>query len=272
MAQRHREERRSDLGARVLAALPAIVFAIFIVAQGGLVFALGLIVLAVVALGELYSMFKRVRPVNLAGILAVAAMILTALYGAPRQIVLVLVLAFPLTFFLSFLRPRRDHVAWAIAVTLFGVLYIGLPFVHAVLLRELPHGDGLLIDVLVGTFVGDTAAYAGGRLYGRTPLAPVISPNKTLEGLAIGFLGGTLAFWFAGLYQDWLPGTDALIIGACVAAVAPLGDLFESMIKRDLAVKDTSRFFGAHGGVMDRLDAVFFTVVIGYYVSVAFGY
>ena len=90
-----------------------------------------------------------------------------------------------------------------------------------------------------------TAAYFGGRLYGRRPLAPRISPNKTVEGLVAGVLGGTLAFWFAGLYQDWLSGPDALLIGLAVALAAPVGDLFESLVKRDLAVKDTGSFFGA---------------------------
>ena len=98
-----------------------------------------------------------------------------------------------------------------------------------------------MIDVLVATFIGDTAAYFGGRWYGRTPLAPLISPNKTLEGLVAGVLGGTLAFWVAGLYQDWLTGPHALLMGALVALAAPVGDLFESMIKRDLEVKDTGQ-------------------------------
>jgi phosphatidate cytidylyltransferase len=176
------------------------------------------------------------------------------------------------TFLLSTFRPRREHVSWAIAVTYLGILWIGLALVHAVWLRELPHGDGLVIDVLVATFIGDTAAYFGGRLYGRTPLAPLISPNKTLEGLVAGVLGGTLAFWVAGLYQDWLSGGHALLIGALVALAAPVGDLFESMLKRDLEVKDTGKLFGAHGGVLDRLDAVFFTVPVAYYAAVALGY
>jgi phosphatidate cytidylyltransferase len=87
-----------------------------------------------------------------------------------------------------------------------------------------------------------------------------------------GILGGTAAFWFAGLYQDWLTGPDALLIGFLVALTAPVGDLFESLIKRDLEVKDTGRVFGPHGGVLDRLDAALFTIVVGYYASVALGY
>jgi len=94
----------------------------------------------------------------------------------------------------------------------------------------------------------------------------------TLEGLLGGFAIGTMAFWFAGLYQDWLSGVDALIIGAAVAAIAPVGDLFESMLKRDLAVKDTGILFGPHGGILDRLDAVFFTIVVGYYLAVQLVY
>src|SRR5215212_8312128 len=154
------------------------------------------------------------------------------------------------------------------AITVFAVTWIVLPFAHAVLLRELPHhGGALVIDVLVGTFVADTAAYAGGRLFGRRPLAPALSPNKTVEGLVFGFVGGTMGFWFAGLYQDWLAGLDALVMGMCIAVVAPMGDLFESMIKRDLNIKDTGNVFGPHGGLLDRLDALLFTIVMGYYLA-----
>ena len=271
-AGRERRRQSSDTGRRVAFALPLIVFALIIVPVGGLVFVAGVLALGIVAAGELYTMMARVRPVNLAGFLAVAGMVLAAYYGEPRHVVMVLAAAFPVTFYLSFLRPRREHASWAIAVTLFGVLWIGLPLAHAIFLRELEHGDGLLIDVLVGTFIGDTAAYFGGRIYGRRQLAPVISPNKTLEGLVAGVVGGTLAFWFAGLYQDWLSGIDALIMGLAVALAAPVGDLFESLIKRDLGVKDTGRIFGAHGGVLDRLDGALFAVVVGYYAATALGY
>jgi phosphatidate cytidylyltransferase len=268
-----RRRERSDVGARVLAAIPAIAFAIFIVAQGGLVFALGLIALGVLAMAELYTLMARVRPPSLAGFLTVAALALTALYAKHPQngIVLVLVLSVPLTFFLALLRPRRENVSWAMAVTFLGIVWIGLGVTHAVLLRGLDHGGALVLDVLIGTFIGDTAAYFGGRAWGRRKLAPRISPNKTLEGLLTGIVGGTLAFWlFAVAYQhEWFLGPDALLIGLCVAVAGPVGDLFESLIKRDLAVKDTGRFFGAHGGVLDRLDAVLFTVVAGYYVSQA---
>jgi phosphatidate cytidylyltransferase len=271
----------SDLAARLLVALIAIPIAIVLVWQGGEVLALGLAVLGVIALGELYTLMERVRPPALAGFLTLVALLAAALYGEQRHVVMILAAAFPVTFFLALARPRRANVSWAIAVTMFGVLWIGLPMVHALWLRDLSieqdgktivTGMGLLFDVLIATFVGDTFAYFVGRAYGRSQFAPLISPNKTLEGLIGGVVGGTMAFWCAGLYQDWLTGWDALLIGFLVAITAPLGDLFESLVKRDLEVKDTGSLFGAHGGVLDRLDAVLFTVVVGYYAAVGLGY
>jgi phosphatidate cytidylyltransferase len=269
MASRRRQ--RSDTGARVLAAIPAIGFAILIVSQGGLVFALGLIALGVLAMVELYTMMDRVRPPSLAGFLTLAALVLTALYGTKQQVLLVVVLSVPVTFFLALLRPRREHISWAMAVVFLGIVWIGLAVAHAVFLREMHHGGGLVLDVLIGTFIGDTAAYFGGRAWGRTRLAPRISPNKTVEGLLAGIAGGTFAFWLFGLgyHHDWFNGTDRLVIGLAVALAAPVGDLFESLLKRDLGVKDTGRVFGSHGGVLDRLDAALFALPAAYYVAVA---
>jgi phosphatidate cytidylyltransferase len=252
----------------VVIALPWIAVALFaIYFNDGDLFPFLLIGLAVVGLTELYELLRPVRPIALAGFLTAAGLILAAAYGDQYQMVLITALAVPVTFGLALVRPDRRHVTLAMAATLFGVLWIGVPLAHAVLLRSLDHGDGLLVDVLIATFLGDTGAYFGGRLWGRQHLAPRISPGKTVEGFVVGFVIGTLSFWFAGLYQDWLSGADALALGACVAAAAPLGDLFESLIKRDLGVKDAGRLFGAHGGVLDRLDAAFFTVVVGYYVA-----
>lgn len=265
MAGRARGDHRgSELRARILTAIPAIAFAIFIVAQGGLVFVAGLIALGLVCLHELYAMFDRAHPVRLAGFLALIGMLVAAHYGQQFSLVLAMALAVPLTFGLVLAQPRGG--APAISVTLLGVAWIGLALGHAVLLRDLPHGDGIVVDVLVGTFLGDTGAYLGGRAFGRTRLAPRVSPNKTVEGLGIGFLAAVLAVWFAGVYQDWLSGGDALLLGVAVAVAAPLGDLFESYLKRDAQTKDTGSLFGVHGGALDRLDAALFTAVAGYYV------
>lgn len=260
--------RRSDLSARLLVALPAGALALFLVIEGGLIFTLGLLVLGAICLHELYSMYARANPVRLAGFLALAGLLLAALYGGQYQIVLVAVCALPVLFALT-LTQRHPSVA-GMALTLLGIYWIGFGLAHAVLLRGLPHGLGIVIDVLVGTFLGDTGAYLGGRAFGRRPLAARISPGKTVEGLAIGMLTAVLAVWLAGRYQDWLPGTHALVLGLGVALVAPLGDLFESYVKRAAGVKDSGRVFGAHGGALDRLDAVLFAAVVGYYIWAAY--
>jgi phosphatidate cytidylyltransferase len=265
--------RFSETSSRVVVAIPWVIFAIAIVAIGGTLFALAMIALAILGLRELFRMAEATRPLLLPAYAAVAGMILAAHFGGAFQILLVLAASFPAMFVFAAARESHDRITLSIAVTLLGIAWMGIGFSHAVLLRDLPlHGGGLLIDVLVATFVGDTAAYGAGRLFGSRKITPRISPNKTLEGAIGGFLGATMGFWFAGLYQDWLSGIDALLIGMCVAAVAPLGDLFASLVKRDLQVKDTGRLFGPHGGLIDRLDAVLFTVVAGYYLSVALVY
>jgi phosphatidate cytidylyltransferase len=258
---------------RILVALPWIAFAIAITIAGGIVFAIAMIAIGVVCLGEFIAMTKGQRTMPIPAYLAVAALIVAAHFGTAFNILLIIAAAFPVLFAFVTRDPDREGVTVSISVTLLGILWIGIPLVHAVLLRDLPdHGAALLVDVLVGTFVTDTAAYATGRMFGSHKIAPSISPNKTIEGLVGGFVIGTMGFWFAGLYQNWLSGADALIIGAAVAAAAPIGDLFESMLKRDLGTKDTGTLFGPHGGILDRLDAVFFTVVVGYYLAVALVY
>ena len=165
---------------------------------------------------------------------------------------------------------QRSPSVGGLAVTLLGIYWIGFAVAHAVLLRGLPHGQGIVIDVLVGTFLGDTGAYFGGRLFGQRPLAPSISPNKTVEGLVIGMVFAVLGVWFAGRYQDWLPGAHALVLGLGVALAAPAGDLFESFVKREAGTKDSGGLFGAHGGALDRLDAVLFAAVVGFYIWSAY--
>jgi phosphatidate cytidylyltransferase len=258
----------SDLSSRVLFALPLIALALFLVIQGGLVFALGVFVLGCICMHELYGIYERAHPVRLAGFLALAGLLAAALYGGKSQVLLAAIAALPVLFALTVLAPHPSVPG--MALTLLGIYWIGFGLAHAVLLRDLPHGEGIVIDVLVGTFLGDTGAYLGGRLFGKRPLAPSISPNKTVEGLLIGMAFTVASVWFAGRYQDWLPGTHALVLGLGVALFAPIGDLFESFVKRQAGAKDTGALLGAHGGMLDRLDAVLFTAVVGYYIWLAY--
>ncbi len=250
--------------------MPAAVLAIVLIDVGGLVFALFMIVAGLACMHELYRLLGRWRPVSVVGFTSLAAMVIAARYGGVLRVMEVAVATLPVIVLFVFLGgPRRGRATVTVAGTLLGVFWIGLPFAHAELLRQMPHGDGVLIDVLVGTFLGDTGAYFGGRLFGRRALAPEISPNKTVEGLFCGMLIAVLAVFIAGLYQTWLTQGDALLLGLAIAILAPLGDLFESVVKRDAGIKDAGKLFGAHGGALDRLDSVLFTAVAGYYVWLA---
>jgi phosphatidate cytidylyltransferase len=247
---------RSDLLGRVLVAVPAIILAVVLVDVGGL--------------AELYRLLDRWRPVPIVGYLALAGMCLGAHHGGERDVLGFALLAIPVLFAVIVARGQHRGATVSIAGTLLGLYWIGFAVACAVLLRGLPNGKGILIDVMVGTFLGDTGAYFGGRLFGRRPLAIDISPHKTVEGLCCGMVAAIVGVVVAGLYQQtWLTHGDALILGAAIAVLGPVGDLFESLIKRDAGAKDTGMLFGPHGGALDRLDAVMFTVVAAYFIWVA---
>lgn len=261
-----RERRGSDLGARIAIAVPAAIVAIIFIDVGGIAFALFMVAIGCVCLHELYRLLHRWRPVALVGFAALAAMVLAARFGTQRDVLEIAVAAVPVLFVATLLRGHGGTTV-SVAGTLLGIYWIGFAFAHAELLRQLPHGGGVLIDVAVGTFLADTGAYVGGRLFGRRPLAPEISPHKTVEGLVCGMIVAIMTLFVAGLFQaTWLTQGDALGLGAAIAVLGPLGDLFESVVKRDASAKDAGSLFGAHGGALDRLDAVIFTVVAGYYI------
>jgi phosphatidate cytidylyltransferase len=254
----------------VLVGVPAAVLAVVFVDIGGIGWMLLMAILACACLSELYRMLADWRPVPFVGFLVAIGMCVAARYGTLADVTGAALGALPLVFLAILARGQSEDAAVTITSTLLGVLWIGLPFACAVLLRQVPHvGKGILIDVMVGTFIGDTAAYLGGRMFGRHPLAPSISPKKTIEGLGCGTLATIVSVVVAGLYQEaWLPHGTALLLGIAVALLAPVGDLFESLIKRDVGIKDAGSMFGAHGGALDRLDAILFTVVVGYYVAI----
>jgi phosphatidate cytidylyltransferase len=146
------------------------------------------------------------------------------------------------------------------AVLVTGVLYVAGLLGHLILLRRLEGGEYLVFFVFLVTWAGDTGAYYSGKMLGRRKLAPVTSPNKTVEG-AIGGLGLSVAASFLG--KSWfLPSisvADALGLGIGLGILGQLGDLTESMFKRGAGVKDSSRLIPAHGGLLDRVDSLIFT-------------
>jgi phosphatidate cytidylyltransferase len=149
-----------------------------------------------------------------------------------------------------------------------GVAYVGLFGSYAALLLAGPDGVGALIGVVLAVVANDVGALAVGSKLGRRPLAPALSPNKTWEGLAGGAVASVVVsvvvLGMIGL-APWDAGS-ALALGLVVAVVAPIGDLCESMIKRDLGVKDMGSVLPGHGGLLDRFDALLFALPAAYYL------
>jgi phosphatidate cytidylyltransferase len=158
-----------------------------------------------------------------------------------------------------------DAVA-SVASALFPVLYIGLPLGAMVAIRE-ARGPAPLFLLMLTVIVSDSAQYFVGRALGRRPLAPRVSPKKTVEGAVGGFVFGTLLLAIVGIW--WLPSVSLLaraILGLLVVVLGIAGDLFESMLKRSAGVKDSSALIPGHGGVLDRIDALLFAAPIYYVV------
>ena len=149
--------------------------------------------------------------------------------------------------------PKRLVEAWWIG----AVAYVGVLGAHWVLLRGEPDGRSWIIALLAVTFATDTAAYAVGRLIGRHRMAPRISPGKTWEGAAGGYVAGVAAAVIAPLALGIEPSVAGLItIALTLPAAAEVGDLLESALKRRIGVKDTSRLLPGHGGLLDRMDSL----------------
>jgi phosphatidate cytidylyltransferase len=156
-----------------------------------------------------------------------------------------------------------------------GAAWIGFGLGHLILLRDMDDKARLLaVTVVLTVFAADTFAYFGGRLIGRHRMAPTLSPGKTWEGFAFGSVAGMFVS-FVALYSDrhhYLNIWEAVVLGLVVVLAAAAGDLFESMLKRDMQVKDTGHLLGGHGGVLDRIDALLFASAAAFYLVLGFGY
>jgi len=156
------------------------------------------------------------------------------------------------------------NVLGGVAATLFAPLYIGLPLGALAAVRA-THGREALILLVAAIVASDSGQYYAGRLFGRRALAPAISPRKTVEGAIGGVIAGMAVL---ALGRAWLPNVPALtaaLVGATIAALGIVGDLFESLLKRSADVKDSSTLIPGHGGVLDRLDSWLFAAP-AYYV------
>ncbi|MDA8185697.1 MAG: phosphatidate cytidylyltransferase [Actinomycetota bacterium] len=233
---------------------------------------LTLVVTAAVAEGYAALRKRRLHPATLPGLLATVALML-AVYARGLSAAPVVIASLVVASFVWHLARRtRGQVTTGVGATLLVFLWVGFLGSFAALLvapGQFPdrHGIAFLLGAIVATVAADTGALAVGRWIGRHPMAPVVSPHKTWEGL----LGGSAASVVVSalvtgmLLSPWTPGTAA-VLGVVVAIVAPLGDLAESLVKRELGLKDMGSLLPGHGGLLDRLDALLFVLPATYYL------
>jgi phosphatidate cytidylyltransferase len=227
-------------------------------------------VASVLALHEFYGMTRELRPVLLAGYAGTIAALVGAEWG-PQWALAGFLSTFAFSFVFKGMAGVRPTTV-STAATVLGVAWIGLGIAHVLFIREVPeHGVLAAFTVLLTVFVCDTAAFVAGRLFGRHKLAPRTSPGKTWEGLVAGTVAAILVPFFTLYEQSFLTIPQSLALGAAIAVAAPMGDLFESALKRDAGVKDTGRLLLGHGGILDRIDALLFAAVVSYYLLAAFG-
>lgn len=267
-----------DLAKRVAVAAVGIPLALVLAYLGDTWLAGFLAAMASIGAWE-FARMHRARGVKaspvLAGFMAGAIVVAAAAAEMSDFIVVVTLLGLLVGSVVLARAPAESEPGQAIVITLFGAAYTGLLLSFAVWLRELAGGaqDATAVAVLflpVGvTWLGDTAAYFGGRSFGRRRLAPAISPNKTWEGAIAGLVATALGAWaYAELTRGlvaWTAGVGTLLaFGGVVSVAGQVGDLFESRFKRDCGVKDSSSLIPGHGGVLDRMDSLLFVFPVAF--------
>lgn len=236
-------------------------------------FSLFITLLGALGLQEFYAMAcaKGLSVENRGGIVAGSVLILSGHFGSPPLTAMMLFLSFTGLAWLHLL--RRNHSLVGFAGSVFGLVYVGWLASYFVLLHRVPIlGPGLVTLLLVAVGLADTGAYFVGKSIGRHKLAPSVSPNKTIEGAAGGIVCAVVGLvvihglrnefeWSA--FPMWtLP--RYVLTGILLALLSQIGDLAESMMKRDAGIKDSGEIFPGHGGVLDRCDGFLFTAPMLY--------
>ncbi|MSO78982.1 MAG: phosphatidate cytidylyltransferase [Acidimicrobiia bacterium] len=265
------EAARSNVGPRLVTAavVAAVALAAFAAGRGPAM----ILVTVIVGLCafELYTAFQRVgyHPATLLGLVGCAAVVPLAYNKGERGILIAALLMGAFTFFWYLFEVVHARATVNIALSLLPFAWVGIFGAYGGMLLAAPvSGTGYLMGVVICAVGSDTVGYFVGRSMGRTPLLPRVSPNKTVEGLIAGAI---TAIALGGVVGSTLhPWADkgigaGIVLGILVAIFAPLGDLVESMIKRDLGVKDLGGILPGHGGFLDRFDAVLFALPAAFY-------
>jgi phosphatidate cytidylyltransferase len=239
-------------------------------AGGWWLFAL-IAVAALFALHEFWVMTRALRPLAAAGYCGAFLALAGAQIGGLEWMVGGFLATLPLAFLLKNLAETKTTTTVSVGAAVLAAAWIGLGLGSVLLLREIPeHAVLTVVTVLLAVWANDTFAYFAGRTIGRHKMAPTVSPGKTWEGFVAGSLASIAVAFFALYGQDFLTIWQSVVLGLLIAIAGPVGDLFESALKRDMRVKDTGRVLGGHGGMLDRIDALLFVAPAVYYLLAAF--
>lgn len=234
------------------------------------------VVLALLAVLELYNAMRMagLRPATLLGIVGTVAAPAAAYYRGDAAFPLIVALAVVFGTLWYLVGADTERPVLNLSLTVLGIFWVGGLAAFGALMLRLDGGIQLLLATIIITVASDTMAYVGGKAYGKRPFHHA-SPNKTWEGTITGFAGALFAGFAIGVTDmgtlwdgNLIP---ALALGAVVGALAPIGDLAESVVKRDLGVKDMGTLLPGHGGVLDRLDGLLFALPGAYYLALVYG-
>ena len=278
----------AELRARVLVAAGGIPLALLLIHLGGWYLAVLMASAAALAAREFFVLAsaRGGKPLGWLGIPAASVLVLLAarepdfsVWG-DRALALLLILCLLASCAMIFSRRTDEAPLLSVSAAVSGALYAGGTLSFAVLLRNLPGAKGavaahpwegtlLVLLPLTVTWVGDTAAYFTGKKLGKRRLAPRVSPGKTVEGGVAGLIAAVAMGALMGVAMQDLPNFPVSplaggVIGLALGVAAQLGDLAESVLKREAGVKDSGTLLPGHGGVLDRLDALFFTLPLAY--------
>ena len=254
---------------RILSAAIMIPLAALFAYLGGWWFFVAIAVIVGLATYEFYGLMRAggYHPAVPLGVLFSLALLLTAQFPAVPVTDIIITIALLLTLIWHLLayeigvtdKPGSD---WALTVA--GAMYLGWMGNLFLQLRSLPDGLGWIILACVPVWIGDSGAYFVGIRWGKHKCCPRLSPKKSWEGTIAGWISGTLSTLLIGLALG-LPWWHGLVLGMLVALISPLGDLAESMFKRQVKIKDSSNLIPGHGGALDRIDSLLFSVPIVFY-------
>ncbi len=254
---------------RVLSAIIGVPIVLFIIFLGRIPVGVMVVLISAFALVEFYQPWqsKNIYPSTLIGITFGCLFPIVALFGLARYSDFLLVIMTVLAVVWQMLSKRKTRLGVDAGLTVLGVIFAGLFPSYIIRIVSLENGRLLLLTVILGVWACDIAAYTIGKMIGKHKLAPEISPNKTIEGAVAGFVAGFAVTVSMGLLIQ-IGIATALTLGLVIGVITQVGDMFASMIKREIGIKDFGASIPGHGGVIDRFDGLFFVVPLAFYLLV----